>query len=148
MERIKKYGKLDLMNIDIKYGKQRIQFNLFEEAKIKDEEGNHQLIVQPAYYGFIFLLHKRLLTQFEDAKQRRKRIWSREYLKAKQGGVGAKYLPDAMAEAKANSSKSFKNITSLCIKLKDNADTLYACVKAFEQRKDLLQTISSNNRKF
>jgi hypothetical protein len=45
------------------------------------------------------------------------------------------------------SRKSYVKITNMCIKAKDDADTIYAAVRAFEQRKDLLQTISSNRRR-
>lgn len=149
-KKLKSYKHLDFLNINILYGTNNITFNLQKELLISENENNlnKELKFQPASYGFLILLHKKLLTRFEQIKQRRKKVYSSAYLKAKETLVSGRYASDDMSRAKADTDKKFIKLTKLAIKAKDDADTIFACMKAFEQRKDLLQTLSSNNRKF
>lgn len=151
-KRLRKYRSLDLMNIEINYGGKVIRFNLYDELKIDDTNAGtlgNELKFQPSSYGFLILLHKKLLSTFETLKQRRKKAWASAYLSAKKSSqTGTRFLPDEMAKAEADNDSKYNKLTLLCIKAKDDADTIFACMKSFEQRKDLLQTLSSNNRKF
>lgn len=149
LRRLDNYRKSKVNNIRIEYGGKIIQFNLWDEVAINEVVLNKELKKQSSYYGFLLLLHKRLLTAFETTKQERIRNYAQLYLRGKdkiQKGTNRPYNEE-MAKAYADAHKSHKILTLECIKLKDNADVIFACVKAFEQRKDLLQTISSNNRK-
>lgn len=149
MKKLSNYRKLDFQTISVQYGNELITFNLNSELRINDDDLQGELITQPKYYGFLLLLQKKLTTEFEILKQRRKTIWAKLYLRAKGKMIEgtARQYTEEMAKSWADSHKDFQRITSQCIAAKDDADTIFAAVKAFEQRKDILQTLSSNNRK-
>jgi len=137
-----------LANIRIKYEGEVFKFNLFEEVKITERLLEMEIKEQPSYYGFLTLLQKKLLTRFEDLKLERKKVEGTLFLQFKQEkGANGRPMTDDMAKASVLSHKDFILASRACIKAKDDADTIWACVKAFEQRKDLLQTLSSNTRR-
>lgn len=146
--KLRKYSKLQVNNIRIVFGEDLIKFNLFTELKINEDKLDDEIKLQPAYYGFLVTVHKKLTTRFESLKQERKRLYSRLYLKAKKKSSGGRPYNDEMAKAEVEINPQYVRITKNCIQAKDEADTIYAALKGFEQRKDLIQTLSSNNRKF
>lgn len=149
MSKLKEYQKSKVNRIKIQYGKETFEFNLFEELKINETIIDRELKEQPSHYGFILLLQKKLTTRFEDLKLERKKIWGELTIKAKskmQQNTQRPYTDD-MCKAWVESHKLYILASQNCIRAKDDADSIFACVKAFEQRKDLLQTISSNRRK-
>lgn len=147
MKRLIKYKSSPIFQVRIKYGKELVSFNLSRELKIDEDTIDHQLTTQPTHYGFCLLLHKKLLTLFEEAKVDRKRVYGRKLLYAKENKqMNGRPFSDDAAKAWVESHKEFVAASMKCIKLKDQADVLFSCIKAFEQRKDLLQSISSNRR--
>lgn len=134
--------------IRIKYGEELLKFNLFDELRINENLLDKEVKDQPGYYGFLLLLHKKLLTRFETLKNERVKIKAQLFVKYKEKiGNGGRPLNDETVKAMVDKDKKFQEITEQCIKARDDADTIYACVRSFEQRKDLIQTLSSNNRK-
>jgi hypothetical protein len=137
-----------LMVITIRYGKEKIQFNLGEEVTISELKVNSELKSQPSKYGFVLMLQGKLRTRFEDLKTQRRKIRGRLYKQAKDikhEGTG-RYMSDDLAKAYVEAHPKFIKISEDCIKAKDDLDQIYAAVKAFEQRAFLIQTISSNIR--
>jgi hypothetical protein len=146
--KLKGYGDLKVNNISIVYDGEKIRFNLFEEVSINENRLDQEIKSQPSLYAFLILIQKKLNTRFEGLKQERKKLYGQLFLRAKQRSHAGRPYNDEMAKAWVESHKKYVTITSNCIKAKDEADVLYAAVRAFEQRKDLIQTLSSNNRKF
>ncbi len=149
MPKLSVYKNSELMNVTVKYGDETISFNLYSEVRIAEDKIDHEIQTQPSKYGFLLLIHKKLLTQFELAKTRRKKVWAKAYLSAKENKSQStgRLFNDDMAKAMADSDAKYIELSKLCIQLKDDADTIYSCVKAFEQRASLIQTLSSNLRK-
>lgn len=147
MKRLAHYTKSKILDIRIRYNGELIVFNLATELRIQRVMLNENLKKQPTYYGFCLLLHKKLLAIFEQLKSDREAAYGRLFLKAKSTKVmnGRPYSDDA-AKAYVESHKEFTGITTQCIKARQDADIVWAAVKGFEQRKDLLQSISSNVR--
>lgn len=101
-------------------------------------------------YGFALLLQKKLNSNFERLRQDRKKTYGRLYLKAKERLTSKQTkrgYSDEAARAYVLCHPTYVNLTTQCIEAKDMADTMFAVIRSFEQRKDLMQTISSNNRK-
>lgn len=134
------------MFVSITYNGEKIKFNLGKEVQIDEDDLEKELQGQPNKYGFLLLLHKKLLTEFEIAKTTKKKKWAHLYLKAKEEMRNGRPINDDMAKASADSNSKYIELCLRCIKIKDSADTIFAAVKAFEQRKDLMQTLSSNIR--
>ena len=147
MRTLHSYRKSPINIISIKYGSERVSFNLATELRIDINSINDELKKQPSYYGFCLLLHKKLLTRFETAKMQRTKMWGRLYKLAKsKNGSNGRLMSDDASKAWVECHAKYIKVTETCIKAKDDADQIYSCLKAFEQRKDLLQSISSNAR--
>lgn len=118
------------------------------ELKISEAIISTEIKNQPSKYGFLLLLHKKLLTAFEEAKLKRGKIIGMLTLEGKEKLQPHTNRPftDDMVKAWVESHKKYLEASQACIAAKDAADAIYACVKGFEQRKDLLQTLSSNQR--
>lgn len=148
MSRIISHRKSGVLQVHIKYGKEVIKFNLWQELRIDEDKLNSELTKQANKYGFLLMLHKKLLTQFEELKVNRKEVFGRLFSEAKKSIVKATGRPmsDDTAKIWVEAHKDYTHITRQCIKAKDDADAIFACVRAFEQRKDLIQSLSSNIR--
>ena len=147
MRRLSAHRKSKFLDIKIVYNGEKVNFNLVHELRVSPDLINDNLKSQPGYYGFCLLLHKKLLAQFERLKMERESIYGRLFLKAKSTKtMGSRPYSDDAAKAWVESHKEYKQITLNCIKAREDADCIYAAVKGFEQRKDILQSISSNVR--
>lgn len=147
MKKLSSYRASPLFNITINYGGEAYKFNLAHELKIDEVLINKHIKNQPIDFSFLMMLHKKLLSEFEILKHKRKKTYGKLFLQAKDKLHNGRPYNDDMAKAWAESRKEFQSISKQCILCKDSADTIYTCVRAFEQRKDLLQTLSSNNRR-
>lgn len=149
MTKLDKYLiKTDLFQIIVIEGKKETTFNLARELKVSELQINEELKRQPSKYGFALFLHGKLKTNFEELKLERKKIRGRLYRKAKQTKVPSTGRPmsDDAAKAYVESHPQFLKISRRCIRAKDEADQMYSVVRAFEQRSNLIQSISSNLR--
>jgi hypothetical protein len=148
MTRLEKYLKLHPYIITIKYGKETIRFNLAEELKVSEISLNSDLKKQPSKYGFALLVVGKLKTRFEELKTQRRQIRGRLYRRAKgmKLETTGRLMSDDHAKAWVESHPKFVRISRQCIRAKDAVDQMYAVVRAFEQRSNLIQTISSNIR--
>lgn len=146
---LKRFRNSGLSQIKIRYGGEIFKFNLIDITLIKESTIESELKRQPSYYGFCLLLQKKLNTEYEKLRQQRKKLYGKLYLRAKENlksNSGRGYSDEA-ARAYVLCNKEYVTITEACIRAKDSTDTLYAIIRALEQRKDLMQTISSNKRK-
>ena len=150
MRKIIKYAeKSELMNISIKYGNERFSFNLFEELKIDEGRINAEIKGQPSAYGFLSMLHKRLLALKSDKEMEVSKAYDKVYTKwksRKDDNTNRPYAND-FAESKAKSSKLYLAKLKALNKIKSELGIIETCVESFEQRGHLIQTISANIRK-
>ena len=148
MATLKSHYRLPFTQIRIQYGKENITFSLLRELRLSEDIINEELKGQASKYGFCMLLHSKLKTRFEELKVEKNKIFGRLYFQAKERKSQATGRPFTEDMAKAWVEKHPKYIKAClaCIKAKDNADAIYSCIKSFEQRKDLAQSISSNLR--
>lgn len=148
MNKLETYSISPINRITIKYGKEEIRFNLWDELKISEQRINIELKKQPSKYGFLLMLYGKLKTQFELEKSDRRAVYGRLWAKAKKrisSSTHRVYSDDA-AEIWVEAHKEYRMATARCIHAKDKVDQLWAAVKAFEQRKDVIQSLSSNIR--
>jgi hypothetical protein len=147
MSRISKYSKSKINIISIQYGEEKITINVAREAKIDSNNIEDEIKRQPSNYGFLFMLHKRLLTEFEHLKLRRKSIFGELLAAAKRRtNSSGRPLSDNDAKAWVESNKKYIRISERCINKRDEADQVLGAVRALEQKKDLLQSLSANLR--
>ena len=137
-----------LMDINIKYGDESFSFNLFEELQINESLIMRELKNNPSSYGFLTMLHKKLIRKKKDTELEKDKLYASLHIKAKQntelfGKVPTKEDISQMVE----NTKSYQIMRADHIKVVHDCDIIEACVRAFEQRASLLQTISANLRK-
>lgn len=148
MKRLYAYRKSPINIIRIKYGKETITFNLFEETRIDPERLDTEIKGMPSKYGFLLLLHKKLLTKFEEAKSYKDKIRGSIYLNSKgKTGKNNRLYSDDASKAYTEGHERYIQAKRNCIRIKNDADLIYSCIKAMEMRANLLQTLSSNKRK-
>lgn len=148
MKRLTYYKVSKLNTLNINYGGEKIRINLWRELRITPESIDVEIKNQPSSYGFLLLLHKKLLAAFEEAKLQRGRTYGRLFLSSKgKTGKNNRLYSEEACKAYAECHPSFVEASQRCIEIRRSADEVYAAVRAFEQRKDLMQTLSSNQRK-
>lgn len=149
MNPLAKYKGHSLNTICIRYEKEEIIINLAKAAKITEDNIEAEIKNQPSYYFFLFSLHKKLLTKFELLKLQRKSTYGRLYAIAKdrKSSSTGRFLTETAVKAWVESHKKYLQASEACIRARDQADAVLGAVRSFEQRKDLLQTLSSNIRK-
>ena len=149
MSKLSKYAsRSGLMDIKIQLGEEVFTFNLYEELAITEARINAELLTQPSSYAFVGMLHKKLLRSIDDRKLEATKAWSRAYLwwKNEKNDYDKPYSDD-YCRAQADIDKEYLDAVAAWNDLKEKASVLEICVRSFEDRKDLIQTISANNRK-
>ena len=150
MGRIAKYAETSsLMNINITYGEETFYFNLFAETTVDENKINHEAKVQPSAYGFIAMLHKKLIRVAKDKKAEMEKTFSKLYIQYKKqiDEETKRPYPKETAHHMATKHFSYHQKIKEYHQAEENAGIIEACVKSFEQRSYLIQTISANVRK-
>jgi hypothetical protein len=149
MSKIQRYAKkAQLMEVSVKLGEESFSFNLFEELTITEARINAELFIQPNSYAFVGMLYKRLLAVIDDRKLEATKARATSYLwwKGERNDFDKPYSDD-YCQAQADIDKDYLEKLVALNEAKEKAGILEICVRAFEERKDLIQTISANNRK-
>ena len=147
--KLNKYArKSSLMDISLKYGDETISFNLNDELKVNEARINHELKTQPSYYGFLTLLGRRLDRVEADKRAELEKVEAELLIEAKteiDPNTNRPYnndVAEAMVKVDEDYQKALKNYNQA----KENAGIVSSCIKSFEQRSSLLQTLSANVR--
>lgn len=141
--------KTSLMDINIRYGKDKIKFNLFEELQINERKINREIKEQPSYFGFLSLLLVKLEKVRDDKKATLENTHSRLYLKYKKQidpNTNRVYSKES-AEALVSINKDFQKSVEDYNRSKENFGIIKTCVDSFSTRGYLIQTLSANVRK-
>lgn len=149
MRKIIKYAEQSsLMVIEINRGDEIFKFNLSEEVQINESAIAKELKGQPNAYGFLTLLHTELLRKLALKKIEEKKAYASAYLKHKNGINKQTGRPNAddVAKQKAELDINYLSKQKQVIEMNANCNKIANCVKAFEQRGSLLQTLSANKR--
>lgn len=141
-------SKSDLMNIDITYAGKRYRFNLFEELQISEAQINKELKDQTSSYSFLTMLNEHLLKSKKELELEKKATYARMYVNFKENFIlNGRAASDDACKAKVECSTKFKSVCTELIQTEFNLGIISRAVEAFEQRKDLLQSLSANMRK-
>lgn len=131
-----------IMEIKIKYNDQLFKFNLDTELKVQESSIATHLKNQPRGYAFLAMLHKKMVIKVRDASKH----YTREKFK-KLSVIKPKY--DTLKEAESHLSQDLglQKLEREILEYEEARDVLEVAVRAFEMRKDLIQTLSANIRK-
>ncbi len=131
-----------IMDIKIKYNDQVFAFNLDKELKVSEATVATHLKNQTRGYAFLAMLHKKLMIKVRDEQKALNR-----YKYSKLAQIKPNF--STLKEAEANMSSDIKllKMENSLLHLEEARDTIEVAVRAFEMRKDLIQTLSANIRK-
>jgi hypothetical protein len=148
--KILKYAKTsDIMNVAIRYGREKFSFNLYEEIVIDENIITEEAKNQPTNYAFLTMLHKKLTRYCKDLELEMKKEYSKQMEKIRSEKDPSTGRPPSkdVCDVKIQASPSYQEKCRELISAEHNAEVIKVCVTSFEQRKDILQTISANLRK-
>ena len=147
---IMKYAKgSKILNIDIKYGDETFSFNLNREVIVDENRINDEIKNQPSAYAFLGMLHKKLIRVAQDKKREMDKTYANLFIKYKDStdtNTGRPIAND-LAKEKVIASRRYQISIEEHHKAQENAEILEVCVRTFEQRYSLIQTLSANIRK-
>lgn len=149
MSKLKKYSKgSNLMNIKIKYGSEKFSFNLYQEMIVNENTINKEIKEQSTHYAFLSMLQTRLARSRDDTQAEFEKIEAGLYIEFKEEinpNTSREYSKDTV-EMLVKNEKKYQEALNKLNKIKDSYRTISSCVKSFEQRKDLIQSLSANIR--
>jgi hypothetical protein len=144
MSGLSKYaGKSPIMNIKIRYKDEIFKFNLNEEMRVDEGHVNQKIKSHIRGHAFLNVLAVKLKIQYSQAKKALARHESSLLMKFKEKGR-------TIAEAESLMYKKHPELQKQedeLLALEEFKDTIDACLKSFEMRKDLLQSLSANVRR-
>lgn len=132
-----------IMDIKVQYNKEVFEFNLDSELKIIESNINTHLKGHVRSYAFLSMLHVKLKIKYRDEQKSVARKKSRLMYKYKP-------LYKTVTEAEAVMYKENKDLREMedgVLRIEELRDVIEVCVRSFEQRATLLQSLSANNRK-
>ena len=137
------------MDIIIELGQETFRFNLYEELAVTEASIQREIFDQASSYAFVGMLHKKLLKVVADKTLSVDTAWAKSYTwyKGETNDDTGKPYSDDYAKQLANLDKEYLAAVAELNSITEKAGVLGICVKAFEERKDLIQTISANIRK-
>jgi len=150
MKRIKQYASSSsLMDVKITYGDETFSFNLFEELVVNENKINQEIKEQPSAFAFLAMLHKKLLRISKDKKAEMEKAYARMYMqyKKKIDPETQRQYPKESAKEMATKSPIYQSAIKAYHQAEENWGVIDSCVKGFEQRASLIQTLSANIRK-
>ena len=137
------------MEIDIKFGAEQFHFNLHQELIVNEGVINKEIKEQPNAYAFLAMLHKKLIRTKAEAEAQMEKKYAEIYKKYKE-----KTNPDTgriydkeYAHHIAIANPAYQAKLEKFIEASANVNDIEVCVKSFEQRANLIQTLSANIRK-
>lgn len=141
--------KSNLMEINISYGNEDFSFNLNHELVIDENKINYEAKVQPSAYAFLGMLHKKLIRAAKEAEKRKDKKEAQLFIKykgEKDEDTGKKNANET-ARARVLMNPAYDALWEEFIEADHQAQVIEVCVKSFEQRVNLIQTLSANIRK-
>ena len=137
------------MDIKISYGDESFDFNLFKELIIDENKIDSEIKDQPSAYAFLSMLHKKLIRKLKDKeKEAEKKYWVLFLLhKSQLDETTGKPCSNDVAEGKARKNREYQEKLQAYYDAELDCNVIETCVKSFEQRYSLIQTLSANIRK-
>lgn len=129
--------------VDIELGDDHIVFNLKAELSFNPDSVNSKLNEQPTHYAFISMLYKRALIVKREKERILEKTRAKLFSAYKTEGKIANDLAEAMVVKDIDYQRAYKEFLSISA----TVDILEVCVRSFEQRSMLMQTVSANIRK-
>lgn len=144
MSKLAKYASTSpIMDIRLKYKAELFKFNLNDEMRVDEGHVNQKIKTHIRGHAFLNVLAVKLKIQYSQAKKTLARHESSKLMDFKIKGR-------TIAEAESLMYKKFPELQRQedeLLALEEFKDLVDACLRSFETRKDLLQSLSANVRR-
>lgn len=141
--------KSSIDEVVLDYKGEKFIFKLSEELQINEKKINSEIKDQPSYYGFLKLLQSKLISEKEDNERKVDYIYARLY-KLNSEKINPKtkrFFSDKAVIQLVLQNDKYNKALKKAIKSREDLNIINSCVRAFEQRAELIQTISANLRR-
>ena len=149
-KKLRKYASQStLMDMKVIWESEVYTFNLYEEIQINEDSITKEAVLQPSSYAFLTMLHRKLIRKQGELETELKRLYASLYIEKKSrtnNSTGRPYSEEHVKLEILNESQ-YKLLEDRLFKIKYKAEDIEACIRAFEQRYSLIQTIAANQRK-
>lgn len=149
MGKIHDYLNSRVLRLKLTYKGEKIDIDLAKELVINRSEISQALRSQPLSYGFLTGLHAHLKKDERRAELEYKRAYSDRYirLRKKTNPTTNRPYSDDMCKEMANLDTKVRLLENEAVSLKSKVLIVESAIRSFEQKKDMLQTLSANSRK-
>lgn len=134
--------KSPIMNIKIRYKEEIIEFNMDHEMRVDESHVNIHLRSQIRNGAFLNILLVKLQIQYKNDQKKLQRAIDKLMVQYK---PKFKTVTEATAQM-YNDNPKLKKQEDALLELEEFRDTIQACVKSYDSRQNLLQSLSANVR--
>jgi len=143
MSKLSKYSaESNIMNVEIEYNGESFKFNLDRELRIKDSNRDNEIRNHARSYAFLCMLNVKLTVVVKELHKELKSTFAKRLTKLRESSNSVKE-----AELGVYNDKFYVAKQSEVTRAEELKQIIEVSVRAFEERKDLLQTLSANTRR-
>lgn len=130
--------------LKVKYQGKIIRINITKELSINESIINSQLKDSPSSYAFLCMLKNKYIKERDKLDREKEIAYSEAWLYYKSSDSK---MNNDTANHKANTNKKYISIYNKWQKISNIAENLISICRAYENRENILRTISVNLRK-
>lgn len=130
--------------LKVRYQGKIIRINITKELSINESIINSQLKDSPSSYAFLCMLKNKYIKERDKLDREKEIAYSEAWLYYKSSD---NKMNNDTANHKANTNKKYISIYNKWQKISNIAENLISICRAYENRENILRTISANLRK-
>ena len=130
--------------LKVRYQGKIIRINITKELSINESIINSQLKDSPSGYAFLCMLKNKYIKERDKLDREKEIAYSEAWLYYKSSDSK---MNNDTANHKANTNKKYISIYNKWQKISNIAENLISICRAYENRENILRTISANLRK-
>ena len=140
---LKRLSQIPKEILVINHGKKKYRVDLNEELKIDENVIDGSLRKSPSNYALLVLVRDKLIYERDTLEKEKDQAYSKAWLYYKESGN----LSNEAASHKAEMNKAYQGCLERYQKAEYKANRLISICRAYENRENILRTISANLRK-
>lgn len=130
--------------LKVRYNGKVIEIDVTKELSINENIINSQLKESPSSYAFLCMLRNKYIKERDELEREKNIAYSEAWLYYKSSDSR---MNNDTADHKANTNKKYISLCERHQKIASKAEDLISICRAYENRENILRTISANIRK-
>jgi len=149
MGKLNKYASGSrIMEVSFKIGRERFKFNLSEELKVDEDTVSRELMSQPNSYAFLLMIRAKLNKYVKNLDKEKKALRATKWedlIQTKNPYTTRPWTKDEI-QFKLDNDEEVDELDDKLMKRQYELELIDNCIRSFEQRSDLIRTLSANLR--